>query len=238
MSSIPLGALGTWTLCGIWAVKWHHSLLREVIHTHGLRRCVAAYVCAGCHTQMKTEQCILALRQSWFLSCIFWGYVFFYSMAFLLVFLFLTTIHPYESPQGKVKCLADGVSAKTLRLWVVRGGKCVLSLSLVAEAIPICHDWAANLVSYDRPQTLSFICCGGAKVRSGMRLNPGASRRGICGKSRPQGLVTKWQERIWPLDHYKLCWQLHEPCLAVGWSMWKWVWTLPLTSQPYLPRAW
>lgn len=143
-----LGALGTWTLCGIWAVKWHCSLLRMVIHTHGLRGCVAAYMCAGCHTQMKTEQCILALRQSWFWFCIFWGYVFFYSMAFLLIFLFLTTIHPYESSQGKVKPLGDGVSARTLRLWVVgEERKCVLSLPLVAEAIPICHVWAANLMT-------------------------------------------------------------------------------------------
>lgn len=94
-------------------MKWHH-FQGGLTHSRTPQTgCMDACMCAGCHPQIKTEQFILALRQSWFCSCIFWGYGFFYSMAFLLMFLFLTTIHPYESLKGKAKCLGDEVSAKT-----------------------------------------------------------------------------------------------------------------------------
>lgn len=75
-------------------------------------------------------------------------------MAFPLNLLCLTTAHPYEPPEGKVKGLGAGVSADTLmcqwigplRLWVVRGEKDVLSVPLVADAMPVWHVWAGNPV--------------------------------------------------------------------------------------------
>lgn len=166
-------------------------------HAHGVCGCVC--VCRELYSKKsKAMYSNIKAKMVLFLHVLeLW--IFFCSVSFPLHFLCLTTMQPYE--KGKTRVLEARVSAETLmcqgvaplRLWVVRWEKCVLSLPLVVDIMPVWHVWAGNPVSRDRPQTLPSICWGEARVSPGMRINPEASRRGICGFpvgiSRSQRLV-------------------------------------------------